>query len=255
MTTRAQLERRREELAARVAELHWDLGGLAYEMAIRDHFRNDVLLHRAAQLQELDTELAEVERMLGDAGAAGEDESGGAQARKAWAARAAAGADPPALLLVVFLGFGVAVGMAAKGTRSRIPPVRKVLIAQAPPPASTTTTPTATPPSSQPGATPAPAPGGGESSTEGEPAKEGGGGKSAAAKTNAPAAGKPATKPSSSTPSSHIWRWGRLVWRRRWRIRRRECGGSGGGECGGGGGGRFPLGVRAPPPVRPSSRP
>ena len=34
-------------------------------MAIRDHFRNDVLLHRAAQLQELDTELAEVERELG----------------------------------------------------------------------------------------------------------------------------------------------------------------------------------------------
>ena len=61
----AQLERRREELAAQVAELHWDLGGLAYEMAIRDHFRNDVLLSRAAQLQELDTELAEVERKLG----------------------------------------------------------------------------------------------------------------------------------------------------------------------------------------------
>ena len=60
--SRVELERRREELAGRVAELHWDLGGLAYEMAIRDHFRNDVLLARAAQLQELDTELAEVER-------------------------------------------------------------------------------------------------------------------------------------------------------------------------------------------------
>jgi hypothetical protein len=201
MTTRAELERRREELAARVAELHWDLGGLAYEMAIRDHFRNDVLLHRAAQLQELDTELAEVERMLGDAGAAGEDESGGAQARRAWA-RVLPPAQISMLLLVVFLGFGVAVGMAAKGTRSRVPPARKVLIAQALPPASTTTTPTATPPSSQPEATPVPTPGGGESSTEGEPAKEGSGGKSAAAKTNAPAAGKTGTKPSSSTPSS-----------------------------------------------------
>src|ERR1019366_4089632 len=90
MSTRAELERRREQLAAQVAELHWDLGGLAYEMAIRDHFRNDVLLRRAAQLQELDTELAEVERKLGDARAAGEDGSGDRseidqQAGKAWA--------------------------------------------------------------------------------------------------------------------------------------------------------------------------
>ena len=37
-----------------VTELHWDLGGLAYEMAIRDHFRLDVLLRRAALLQECD---------------------------------------------------------------------------------------------------------------------------------------------------------------------------------------------------------
>ena len=58
-------QRRREELAEQVAELHWDLGGLAYEMAIRDHFRIDVLMRRAALLQERDAELAEVERMLG----------------------------------------------------------------------------------------------------------------------------------------------------------------------------------------------
>ena|SRR5277367_4634235 len=58
------LRRRREELAAEVAELHWDLGGLAYEMAIRDHFRLDVLVRRAALLQERDAELAEVERLL-----------------------------------------------------------------------------------------------------------------------------------------------------------------------------------------------
>ena len=31
-----------------VAELTWDLGGLTYEMAIRDHFRLDVLIRRAA---------------------------------------------------------------------------------------------------------------------------------------------------------------------------------------------------------------
>src|SRR5277367_1804219 len=58
------LRRRRKELAAEVAELHWDLGGLAYEMAIRDHFRLDVLVRRAALLQERDAELAEVERLL-----------------------------------------------------------------------------------------------------------------------------------------------------------------------------------------------
>jgi hypothetical protein len=33
-------------------------------MAIRDHFRIDVLVRRAAQLQERDAELAEVERLL-----------------------------------------------------------------------------------------------------------------------------------------------------------------------------------------------
>jgi hypothetical protein len=58
------LRRRRDELAELVAEQQWDLGGLAYEMAIRDHFRIDVLVRRAAQLQERDAELAEVERLL-----------------------------------------------------------------------------------------------------------------------------------------------------------------------------------------------
>lgn len=58
------LRARREELAERVAELTWDLGGLTYEMAIRDHFRMDVLVRRAAELQEADGELGEVERLL-----------------------------------------------------------------------------------------------------------------------------------------------------------------------------------------------
>ena len=61
---RAELRRRRDALAEEVTELHWDLGGLAYEMAIRDHFRLDVLVRRAAILQERDAELAEVERLL-----------------------------------------------------------------------------------------------------------------------------------------------------------------------------------------------
>jgi hypothetical protein len=35
----AELRARRNALAEEVAELTWDLGGLTYEMAIRDHFR------------------------------------------------------------------------------------------------------------------------------------------------------------------------------------------------------------------------
>jgi hypothetical protein len=70
---KADLERRRERLSRELAELQWDLGGLTYEMAIRDHFRLDVLLRRAAKLQEVDAELGEVERLLKmeNAGAAG----------------------------------------------------------------------------------------------------------------------------------------------------------------------------------------
>ncbi len=60
----SELRRRRDALAQQVTELHWDLGGLAYEMAIRDHFRLDVLVRRAAILQERDAELAEIERLL-----------------------------------------------------------------------------------------------------------------------------------------------------------------------------------------------
>ena len=60
----ADLRRRRDDLAARVAELTFDLGGLTYEMAIRDHFRLDVLVRRAALLQDADAELGEVERLL-----------------------------------------------------------------------------------------------------------------------------------------------------------------------------------------------
>jgi chorismate mutase len=58
------LHRRRDQLNARVAELQWDLGGLVYEMAIRDRIRVDVLVRRAATLQNVDAELNEVERIL-----------------------------------------------------------------------------------------------------------------------------------------------------------------------------------------------
>jgi hypothetical protein len=75
-----ELRERRDRLAERFAELQWDLGGLAYEMAARDHFRLDVLLRMAARLQEVDAELAEVERLLrlDEAGAAGSCSSCGA---------------------------------------------------------------------------------------------------------------------------------------------------------------------------------
>jgi hypothetical protein len=63
----SDLRRRRHELAERVASLTWDLGGLAYEMAIRDHYRLDVIARKAAALQEADAQLGEVQRLLATA--------------------------------------------------------------------------------------------------------------------------------------------------------------------------------------------
>jgi len=60
----AELRRERLRLAERVASLTWDLGGLTYEMAVRDHYRLDVLARRAAELQQADAQLGEVERLL-----------------------------------------------------------------------------------------------------------------------------------------------------------------------------------------------
>jgi hypothetical protein len=76
----AELRERRLALAERVAGLTWDLGGLTYEMAIRDHYRLDVLSRRAAELQQADAELGEVERLLGaaEAGVHGQCRSCGA---------------------------------------------------------------------------------------------------------------------------------------------------------------------------------
>jgi hypothetical protein len=76
----ADLRQRRDELAARFAELQCDLGGLAYEMAIRNHVRVEVLVQRAAILQNVDAELSEIERilLLEDTGTAGSCASCGA---------------------------------------------------------------------------------------------------------------------------------------------------------------------------------
>jgi hypothetical protein len=81
-----ELLKQREELSRKFAELQWDLGGMTYEMAARDHYRLDVLNKQAARLQEVDAELGQVERLLrlGEAGAAGTCPSCGAlQARGA----------------------------------------------------------------------------------------------------------------------------------------------------------------------------
>lgn len=58
------LQRRRDELNGRVAELQWDLGGLVYEMAVRDRFRMDIVVERAAALQVVEAELSEIERIV-----------------------------------------------------------------------------------------------------------------------------------------------------------------------------------------------
>jgi hypothetical protein len=59
----------RDRLLERFALLQSELGGLYYEMAIRDSVRDDVLRRRAAELQRVDLELARVERILRGEGA------------------------------------------------------------------------------------------------------------------------------------------------------------------------------------------
>jgi hypothetical protein len=54
----------RERLTERFAVMQSELGGLFYEMAIRDHVRIDVLVPRAAALQRLDAELGQVDRLV-----------------------------------------------------------------------------------------------------------------------------------------------------------------------------------------------
>ncbi len=71
--SQSELARRHAAAAKRFAEEQWNLGGLAYEMAIRDHFRLDVLQRAAAKVQEADAELSNLARLLEleQAGAAG----------------------------------------------------------------------------------------------------------------------------------------------------------------------------------------
>jgi hypothetical protein len=68
-----ELLAQRDRLAQRFALMQSELGGLFYEMAIRDHVRMEVLMRRAAELQRVDAELGQIERMLerGDDGVGG----------------------------------------------------------------------------------------------------------------------------------------------------------------------------------------
>jgi hypothetical protein len=54
----------RDRLLEKFTVMQADLGGAFYEMAIRDHVKMDVLTRKAAELQRLDMELAEVEEAL-----------------------------------------------------------------------------------------------------------------------------------------------------------------------------------------------
>jgi hypothetical protein len=65
-----ELLAQRERLTERFALMQSELGGLFYEMAIRDHVNLDVLVGRAAALQKVDAELAQVEHLLAQNGAA-----------------------------------------------------------------------------------------------------------------------------------------------------------------------------------------
>jgi hypothetical protein len=57
----------RDRLIERMTIMQSELGGLFYEMAIRDHVRMEVLIARAAELQDVHGELTEVEGRLRDA--------------------------------------------------------------------------------------------------------------------------------------------------------------------------------------------
>ena len=54
----------RDRLIERFAVMQSELGGLFYEMAIRDHVRMDVLIPKAAELQRVDAELGQLQRMI-----------------------------------------------------------------------------------------------------------------------------------------------------------------------------------------------
>lgn len=60
----SKLQEEHDRLAREFVVLQWDLGGIAYEMARRDHFRTEVIAQQAAKLQQVDSSLGQAERML-----------------------------------------------------------------------------------------------------------------------------------------------------------------------------------------------
>jgi hypothetical protein len=65
-----ELLAKRDRLIERFAAMQLDLGGVYYEMAIRDHVKEDVLIRKSAEMQRVDAELRQVEGVL-EGGAAG----------------------------------------------------------------------------------------------------------------------------------------------------------------------------------------
>ena len=63
-----ELAIQRDRLTERFAIMQSELGGLFYEMAIRDHVRMDVLISKAAELQRVDAELGQLETIIADGG-------------------------------------------------------------------------------------------------------------------------------------------------------------------------------------------
>lgn len=63
-TAPADLVAERDRLTEQFALMQSELGGLFYEMAVRDHVQLDVLVARAAELQRVDAQLAQVELLL-----------------------------------------------------------------------------------------------------------------------------------------------------------------------------------------------
>ena len=61
-----QLLARRDRLLERFVLMQAQLGGLYYEMAIRDSVRREILDSKAADLQRVDIELSHVERLLSE---------------------------------------------------------------------------------------------------------------------------------------------------------------------------------------------
>lgn len=60
-----ELSAERDRLTERFVLMQSELGGLFYEMAIRDHLQLDLLVQRAAAMQQLEGELRQVEQRLG----------------------------------------------------------------------------------------------------------------------------------------------------------------------------------------------